>query len=811
MLKVLHLYAGNLYGGVEGGLVVMARSRHLVPAMESEFGLCFRGRLWDELTATGGAVHDLEPVRLSRPWTVWRARRRLRQVLADSRPDVVVTHDSWPHTVFAPEVRRAGIRLVHSIHGIVNRRHWLDFLASRTPPDLIVANSTFTAGLIAAVFPSVPVEVWHAPRALPATGDFVRSEVRAELGTQEAAVVILQASRLERWKGQSVHMAALGHLKDVPGWECWLAGGVQKAGESKFLNELRTAAELAGIADRVRFLGQRSDVPRLMAAADVFCQPNTGPEPFGFVLVEALHASLPVVTSGFGGAAEIVDQTCGVLTCPGDSQAVAAALRSLIEDPEKRRHLGAMGPGRAESICDPLRQLNVAAALLRPVKACTEANGRPYLASGRRSGDQPCGKAHSEAANDHRQREAGQLKVLHLYSGNLYGGIETFLTAMARLRHLAPWMEPEFGLCFRGRLWDELVTSGAPVHDLSAVRLRRPWKVARARRRLRQILADRQPDVVITHGAWPHALFAPVVRSAGTRLVFFAHVHLNMLHWLDRLAKRTPPDLVVANSRFTAGSVPNIFPDAAIEVWNLPVLQLRADPTARAAVRSELGTPDDAVVILQASRLERWKGQAVHLSALGQLRDVPGWECWLAGGVQKAGEAKFLNELQTAAVQAGIGDRVRFLGQRADVTRLMAAADVFCQPNTGPEPFGIVFVEALSAGLPVVTSGFGGAAEIVDQSCGVLTRPGDAENVAAALRSLLHNPARRRALGAAGPIRALTLCEPTRQLNMAAAFLGRAEAAASPQFQSRPAMVKCDPAKPQPDTRPSVLSSLGSH
>ena len=179
--------------------------------------------------------------------------------------------------------------------------------------------------------------------------------------------MILQASRLERWKGQAVHLAALEQLRDLPGWECWLAGGVQKAGEGEFLDELRLAAEQVGIADRVRFLGQRTDVPRLMAAADVFCQPNTGPEPFGIVLVEALYAGLPVVTSGFGGAAEIVDQTCGVLTTPGDPEAVAAALGSLIQDPSRRQALGAAGPSRAESLCDPARQLNAAAKLLRSV------------------------------------------------------------------------------------------------------------------------------------------------------------------------------------------------------------------------------------------------------------------------------------------------------------------------------------------------------------------------------------------------------------------------------------------------------------
>ena len=110
-MKVLHLSAGNLYGGIETFLTTMARSRHLAPEMEPEFGLCFRGRQWDELDATGVGVHDLGPVRLSRPWTVWRARRRLRRVLAVSGPEVVIAHGCWSHAVFAPHGHglRAGV------------------------------------------------------------------------------------------------------------------------------------------------------------------------------------------------------------------------------------------------------------------------------------------------------------------------------------------------------------------------------------------------------------------------------------------------------------------------------------------------------------------------------------------------------------------------------------------------------------------------------------------------------------------------------------------------------------------------------
>src|SRR5262249_57437131 len=95
------------------------------------------------------------------------------------------------------------------------------------------------------------------------------------------------------------------------------------------------------------------------------------------------------------------------------------------------------------------------------------------------------------------------LRVLHLTAGNLYGGVETLLTTLARLRHLAPEMEPEFGLCFRGRLWDELTAAGVPVHDLGPVRISRPYTVQEARGRLKRVLAAAQPDVVVVHSSWP--------------------------------------------------------------------------------------------------------------------------------------------------------------------------------------------------------------------------------------------------------------------------------------------------------------------
>src|SRR5262249_51869601 len=107
------------------------------------------------------------------------------------------------------------------------------------------------------------------------------------------------------------------------------------------------------------------------------------------------------------------------------------------------------------------------------------------------------------------------VKVLHLTAGNLFGGVETDLLTLARVRHLCREMEPHFGVCFPGRLRDELAAAGVPIHDLGAVSVGRPWTVLRGRGRLRQLMREQSFAVAVTHGTWPHAMFAPVVRRAG--------------------------------------------------------------------------------------------------------------------------------------------------------------------------------------------------------------------------------------------------------------------------------------------------------
>ncbi len=199
--------------------------------------------------------------------------------------------------------------------------------------------------------------------------------MRASLGTTDEAVVILQASRMQAWKGHRLLLAALAELRSVPGWICWIAGGAQRAAEMAYERELRAEIARLGLEERVLLLGHRSDVPALMGAADIFCQPNLGPETgSGSCSVEALAAGLPTVTTAMGGPAEIVDDSCGRLVKP-EPGAVATALAGLIASDKDRAELSRHGPARARELCDPRGCMTALAAEL--VGLQSELTDRP--------------------------------------------------------------------------------------------------------------------------------------------------------------------------------------------------------------------------------------------------------------------------------------------------------------------------------------------------------------------------------------------------------------------------------------------------
>jgi glycosyltransferase involved in cell wall biosynthesis len=351
---VLHVHSGNLYGGIETVVATLARETDRA-AVDHHVALAFDGRFADTLRGLGANVHALGEVRLTDPASVRAARKALRRCVAELCPVALVTHLPWTHAVFGAGLKRAGRPLVQWVHGPLTGV--LGSIARFTRPDAIICNSAHTQSMLPAAYRSIPATVLLSPVSAPPAFDAAsRARMRASLDTGPDDVVIVQASRFERWKGHREHFEALGRLADLPGWVLWVAGGAQRADEAAYLDELRKLAVALRIARRIRFAGEQSSVAPLLAAADLYCQPNIEPEPFGIVYVEALWAGLPVIASDRGACPEIVNASTGVLVEPGNVAGLANALQSLITDRTRRAQLGRSAPERARTLCDPARQ-----------------------------------------------------------------------------------------------------------------------------------------------------------------------------------------------------------------------------------------------------------------------------------------------------------------------------------------------------------------------------------------------------------------------------------------------------------------------
>jgi glycosyltransferase involved in cell wall biosynthesis len=308
------------------------------------------GRLARELRQQGSEPQVLGAAKFSRPDSIWRARRALKPLLTFSSVDAVIAHAPWSYALAAPPVRRTVHPLLLWVHDAPQPAAFLERRVTVRPPDGCICNSAFIAGRVSAWLPAVPRAIIYpavAPHAPVSAAE--RETLRRELGADHATTVILMAARLEPYKGHEVLLAAASRLRGA--FMIWLAAGPQRPHEHQYLASLMRMAESLP-AGTVRFLGERTDVPRLMAAADVYCQPNTAPEPFGIVFAEALAAGTPVVTPAIGGAVEIAGEGCGILVPDSSPETIASALQRLIDDRDLRVALGAAGPERAARITD---------------------------------------------------------------------------------------------------------------------------------------------------------------------------------------------------------------------------------------------------------------------------------------------------------------------------------------------------------------------------------------------------------------------------------------------------------------------------
>jgi glycosyltransferase involved in cell wall biosynthesis len=170
------------------------------------------------------------------------------------------------------------------------------------------------------------------------TGETVsRSAARQQLDIQPDALVLSAIANLMPYKGHVDLIAALKQIADrLP--QPWLLVCAGRDGGS--LAEISRIIEECGLALNIRLLGERLDVPLLLAASDIGVLPPTRNEGFSNAILESMAAGLPMVVTNVGGNAEAVcDGETGMVVAPQDKDGLAAAILDLATDPDLRRKM----------------------------------------------------------------------------------------------------------------------------------------------------------------------------------------------------------------------------------------------------------------------------------------------------------------------------------------------------------------------------------------------------------------------------------------------------------------------------------------
>jgi len=310
-----------------------------------------------------------------------RTITRLRRLLRAWRPDVVHAHGmragaltAIAVAVIQPTAHDTGPALVVTVHnappgggvtGAIYRV--LELIVARTADSVLCVSADTEQRMRAAGARRVGRAVVPAAR-LPSAGDVPpaarppsagdvpadpRARIRAEFGAAQGQPIVLGAGRLAPQKGFGLLLDAAARWGDIrPGPLLVIAGqGPLAAG-------LRSRAASLGLA--VRFAGHRSDIPSLLAAADVFVLPSTW-EGQSLILQEALRAGLPVVATRVGGNAELTGEDAAILVPPGDPQRLADAVRAVLADPALAARLRQGAADRSRDL--PGEDEAVAAAL----------------------------------------------------------------------------------------------------------------------------------------------------------------------------------------------------------------------------------------------------------------------------------------------------------------------------------------------------------------------------------------------------------------------------------------------------------------
>lgn len=308
----------------------------------------------------------------------------------------------------------------------------------------------------------------------------------------------------------------------------------------------------------------------------------------------------------------------------------------------------------------------------------------------------------------------------------------------------------------RGNLPERLRTIGVDVVEIEAGRLRDPLRLGRTILRLRELVRARGLRLIVGNGTHPQVYAGLLASMSGVPSVYYVHaIHREPLRRngvIDILAIKSHYDLALANSKASMGALLRLRKRVSARVLypGVPIPSLEAREVQMR--RHELGAGSATVLFGVFGRLQRWKGQDLFVEAAARVvESVPEARFAIVGGSLFGLEPEFAVALRARIAKLGLQDRFTLTGFRTDVPELMAACDVVCHTSRVAEPFGMVVVEAMAVGRPIVATAGGGPGEVIQNgSNGRLVSSDSVPSLSEAMIELGKNAADRARLGEAG-------------------------------------------------------------
>jgi glycosyltransferase involved in cell wall biosynthesis len=336
-------------------------------------GACADGPLLDIPRAEGFRVEALPMARSMNPFVQSRAYAATLALIRREKPDLVHAHMPISGLLGRAAAWQAGVpRIAYTCHGFLfnqpgpwwrrNLALTLERAAGRITDTYMTVNAEEAGDARRLGIHPAPVAVLNGrDPALFQPDAVARAALRAELGVPAGACVVIGISRLVRHKGWPELLQAV--CAAPANCVLWVVGERLGSDHGEDL-EPQFERAAAALGPRLVRLGYRSDVARLLAAADVFCLPSHF-EGLPMSVIEAMLIGLPVVATDIRGHREqVVDGQTGLLVPRGTVAPLAAALTRLAADPALRMAMGAAGRARALDLFDEAKVLARTVAVL---------------------------------------------------------------------------------------------------------------------------------------------------------------------------------------------------------------------------------------------------------------------------------------------------------------------------------------------------------------------------------------------------------------------------------------------------------------